>query len=61
MDWRYSSSSRAPALQVQSPEFKPQPHKKKKKVSVLRSLPVEASRDARIFKLSSLVSDKAKN
>jgi hypothetical protein len=34
MDWKYGSSSRVPtlqvpALQVQSPEFKPQSHQKK--------------------------------
>jgi hypothetical protein len=29
--WVQISSSRAPALQVGSPEFKPQSHKKKKK------------------------------
>jgi hypothetical protein len=31
MDWRCGSSSTAPALQVQSPKFKPQSHQKKKK------------------------------
>jgi hypothetical protein len=31
MDWRYGSSNRVPALQAQSPEFKPQTHQKKKK------------------------------
>jgi hypothetical protein len=31
MDWRCGSSSRVPALQVQSPEFKPQFNLKKKK------------------------------
>jgi hypothetical protein len=31
MDWRYDSRGRAPALQAQSPDFKPQSHKKKKK------------------------------
>jgi hypothetical protein len=36
MDWRCGSSHRVPALQVQSPEFKPQSHqKKKKKISQL--------------------------
>jgi hypothetical protein len=29
MDWRHTSSSRAPALQSQSPEFKPKSHPKK--------------------------------
>jgi hypothetical protein len=28
-DWRCGSSHRAPALQVQNPEFKPQSHRKK--------------------------------
>jgi hypothetical protein len=31
MNWRYGSSHRVPALQVQSPEIKPQSNKKKKK------------------------------
>jgi hypothetical protein len=31
MEWQHGSSGRAPALQVRSPEFKPQSHKKKKK------------------------------
>jgi hypothetical protein len=31
MDWRCSSSGRAPALQVQSPEFKSQSHQEKRK------------------------------
>jgi hypothetical protein len=31
MDWRCASISRAPALQVQRVEFKPQSHLKKKK------------------------------
>jgi hypothetical protein len=31
MGWTYGSSSRMPTLQAQSPEFKPQSHKKKKK------------------------------
>jgi hypothetical protein len=31
MDWRCGSSSRVPALQALSPEFKLQSHKKKKK------------------------------
>jgi hypothetical protein len=31
MDWRSSSSSRAAAVQGQSPEFKPQYYKKRKK------------------------------
>jgi hypothetical protein len=30
MDWRCGSSSRAPILQAQSPEFKPSPIKKTK-------------------------------
>jgi hypothetical protein len=30
MDWRCGSSTRAPALQVQNPEFKPQSHQKEK-------------------------------
>jgi hypothetical protein len=30
MNWRCGSSSRAPALQVQKPKFKPQTNKKKK-------------------------------
>jgi hypothetical protein len=29
MHWRFGSSSRMPALQVQSPEFKPQSHQNK--------------------------------
>jgi hypothetical protein len=29
INWRYGSSSRTPALQVWSPEFKPQSHPKK--------------------------------
>jgi hypothetical protein len=33
MDWRCGSSGGAPALQVQSPEFKPQCHKKNKKAN----------------------------
>jgi hypothetical protein len=33
IDWRRGSSGRAPALLVQSPKFKPQTYKKKKKVS----------------------------
>jgi hypothetical protein len=32
MDWRWGSSSRVPALQVQSHQFKPQSHQKKKKM-----------------------------
>jgi hypothetical protein len=32
MEWRYGSSGRVPVLQAQSPEFKPQSHKKKKKI-----------------------------
>jgi hypothetical protein len=35
MDWRFGSSSRALALEVQSPEFKPQCHQKKKKIKIL--------------------------
>jgi hypothetical protein len=31
IDWRCGSNSRVPAVQVQSPEFKPQSHKKEKK------------------------------
>jgi hypothetical protein len=31
MDWRCGSSNRIPALHVQSTEFKPQSHQKKKK------------------------------
>jgi hypothetical protein len=31
MDWRCGSSDRIPALQAQSPEFKPQSHQKKRK------------------------------
>jgi hypothetical protein len=31
MIWRYGLSSRAPALHVQNPEFKPQSYQKKKK------------------------------
>jgi hypothetical protein len=31
MDWRCGSSRKSPALQSQSPEFKPQSHQKKKK------------------------------
>jgi hypothetical protein len=31
LDWRCGSSNRAPALQAQSSEFKPQSQKKKKK------------------------------
>jgi hypothetical protein len=31
MDWRCGSSGGMPALEVQSPEFKPQSHQKKKK------------------------------
>jgi hypothetical protein len=31
MDWRQGSSCTAPALQAQSPEFKPQFHQKRKK------------------------------
>jgi hypothetical protein len=30
MDWRYISSSRMPALEIQSPKFKPQFHQEKK-------------------------------
>jgi hypothetical protein len=30
IDWRYGSSSRVPALQMQSPKFKPQSHSKQK-------------------------------
>jgi hypothetical protein len=37
MEWRSGSSGRGPVLQVQSPEFKPESHKKKKKLS-LRTL-----------------------
>jgi hypothetical protein len=33
MDWKCGSSSRVPTLQMQSPEFKPQSHQKKKKSS----------------------------
>jgi hypothetical protein len=29
MDWRFGSNDRVPALQVQSPEFKPQYHTEK--------------------------------
>jgi hypothetical protein len=31
MEWRFGSGSKAPALQLGSPEFKPESHKKKKK------------------------------
>jgi hypothetical protein len=31
MDWRSGSNGKASALQAQSPKFKPQSHKKKKK------------------------------
>jgi hypothetical protein len=31
MDWQCGSNSKVPALQMQSPEFKPQFHWKKKK------------------------------
>jgi hypothetical protein len=31
MDWRCGSSRKSPALQSQSPEFKPQSHQKKKR------------------------------
>jgi hypothetical protein len=40
MDWKYSSSGRVPALQVQSLEFKFQSHQKqknKKKTSALET------------------------
>jgi hypothetical protein len=30
MDWRCGSSSREPALQAQSPQFKPQSHQKER-------------------------------
>jgi hypothetical protein len=33
MDWRYGSSYRATALQVQSPQFKSQTHQKNKENS----------------------------
>jgi hypothetical protein len=33
MDWRCSSSGRTPALQAQSPEFKPQSYYKEKKIA----------------------------
>jgi hypothetical protein len=32
MAWRWGSSGKTPALQAQSPEFKPQSHQKKKKL-----------------------------
>jgi hypothetical protein len=35
MNWRCGSSNRVPALQVQSPDFKPQSHQKKKKKELL--------------------------
>jgi hypothetical protein len=35
MDWRYGSSSREPALQVQSPEFKLESHKQTKRIEIL--------------------------
>jgi hypothetical protein len=35
MDWKYGLSSRAPALQALSPEFKLQFQKKKKKITVV--------------------------
>jgi hypothetical protein len=39
VDWRGGSSTRVPALQVQSPEFKPQSYqKKKRKENVIKSL-----------------------
>jgi hypothetical protein len=34
VDWKCGSSGKAPVLQAQSPEFKPQSHKKKKKKKV---------------------------
>jgi hypothetical protein len=40
MDWRYGSSSRAPALQVPSPEVKSQIHQKKKKKETKKPPPV---------------------
>jgi hypothetical protein len=38
MDWRYDSSGRAPALQVQSPELKNPVPPKKKKVNKIKLL-----------------------
>jgi hypothetical protein len=35
MDWRFGSSSRVPALQVQSPEFKPHSRQKKIKLGMV--------------------------
>jgi hypothetical protein len=34
MAWRWGSSGKTPALQAQSPEFKPQSHQKKKKIII---------------------------
>jgi hypothetical protein len=38
MDWKCASSNRAPALQAQRPEFKPQSHKNKMKQTKLPSV-----------------------
>jgi hypothetical protein len=40
MDWKCGSSSKAPALQMQIPEFEPQSHQKKKKIRSYLTLAV---------------------
>jgi hypothetical protein len=45
MDWRYDSSSKAPALQVRSPEFKSESHKKKEKNHMIISTYAEKAFD----------------
>jgi hypothetical protein len=40
MGWRCGSSSRAPALQAQNPEFKSQSHQKKKKENTIRVIEI---------------------
>jgi hypothetical protein len=49
MDWRRVLSHRATPLQVQSPEFKPQPHPTKKDTeSKIKKFSVHITRDIRI-------------
>jgi hypothetical protein len=49
MDWRCVLSHRATPLQVQSPEFKPQPHPTKKDTeSKIKKFSVHITRDIRI-------------
>jgi hypothetical protein len=48
MDWKRGSSNRAPALQGQSPELKPQSQqKKKKKKAIIWDVDVKSGHDGK--------------